>query len=480
MNRLNHPSFDRRYRGLVFSCGVAFLLLFWMCFSVNYYLAARIYDGAVYRFLIPVLFGCYLAAHGLRDGAEVRILLAYWLWAVLTRILNGDHTLTESLPRILDLTLVLLCFLPGLVLNGKNRERFFDLFALLVTVYFFILGILSVYAAVSGRVLQNPLDEGGTIGYYRVMDSIDRLFVLGLHPNSAAGKFLISFCLLVYLFLKKRNPVFRAWTVVAAAVDYVVIALTLSRNGQSFQSLCLALAVGILLLTRMRGKRLWQRGAALLLALLVITPLAYQGYEPVRHAVWLARESSSSGRTDPFYQQPMSYNPDKRENDNEYQADGRGYFESGRTEIYRSALISLKEEPRRLLFGSSYEHYMDISHRSIEETALNFHNMLLEVVNLFGLPGLALVIWFYLLLGRRMLRLLFGPGSEFTPAQKMLVLPVIGMSGHFMLEAGAFTDMNFRVGVLFFVSGMVTGLVRGAEVRSPRNIAGEPAGFGSP
>ena len=491
MNHLKNPSFYHRQKALLFSCGVAFLLLYWMCFSVNYYLSARIYDGAVYRFLIPILFGGYLAVRGIRDGTEMRILLVYWLWAVLTRILNGDHTLTESLPRILDLTLMLLCFLPGLVLRGKQRERFLDAFAILVTVYFFVLGLLSVYAAVSGKVLHNPLEvEGGTIACYST-PSGRRLFVLGLHPNSVAGKFLISYCLLVYLFLKNRNLFFRSWGVLAAVLDYTVIALTLSRNGQTFLSLCMALTISIAILPLLREKKQLKRGAAFFAVLILLTPLFYQGFEPARRCIWSMRErffpsenaevaaaENTSGEADDYNavflaahasfavqisetaqgtNQIVAYAA--RESENNYQADDRGYLESGRTEIYRSAIISLKEEPWRLLIGSSHEHYMDISHATIRERAVNFHNMILEIVNLYGLPGLALVIWFYIILSQKMLWMVFEQNQEFTPSQKMLVLPVVGLTGHYMLEAGAFTDINFRVGSLFLAMGMLTGIV---------------------
>ena len=56
--------------------------------------------------------------------------------------------------------------------------------------------------------------------------------------------------------------------------------------------------------------------------------------------------------------------------------------------------------------------------------------------------------------------LVFEQKELFTLPEKMIVLPVVAMSGHFMLEAGAFTDINFRVGFLFFSAGVVTGIVK--------------------
>lgn len=453
-------SYYRQNRALFFAVAVSLLLLYWMLFPVNHYLAASIYDGAPYRFLIPALFGCYLAARGMRDGQECSILMVYLLWAAFTRILNGDPTLTSSLPRLLDLTLMFLCFAAGIVLPSSQREKVYNGVAWLIVLFYFLLGCLCIYAGTTRGVLMNPLDDYG-IGYTNPVQ--DRIYVLGLHPNSASGKFLISFCLLIYLFTKNDNPLLRVFLVLAGLVDYTTVALTLSRNGQTFMCLCFSLAVSIFAYVRVRRGSRTKKIALFILILLILTPILYQGFEPVRHGIWTAHEKFYS-RENVGHElvQNSAYTAEVAvlKADVAYQADDRAYFDSGRKEIYRSAIESLMVEPQRLLIGSSYEHYLDISHANIREQAHNFHNMILEVLNLFGLPGLILAGWFYVLLIREAFVLVFEQRGLFPLPEKMMVLPIIGLSGHFMLEAGAFTDINFRVGFLFFSAGMLTGMER--------------------
>jgi O-antigen ligase len=114
-------------------------------------------------------------------------------------------------------------------------------------------------------------------------------------------------------------------------------------------------------------------------------------------------------------------------------------------------------EPARLLIGSSYEHKMDISHELIREWAHHFHNMFLEIVNLFGIPGLLMVFWFYWLLLKAVWRTVILDGVPDRPKQ-LLFVPLLVISGYYMLEAGLFTAMDLRCAEFFFVCGMITAI----------------------
>ena len=495
MNRMTIQNAWVKNRKLLFCATACLFLLYFACAPLNYYLTKSIYEGAFFRMGIPLLTGAYLAVRGFRDGKEVGILVLYWCWITVSRILNGDPTLTSSLTRILELLLMVLLFVPGVMLPRKERALLYDVNAIVITVLHFILGCLAVYVAVSGKVFLNPIDDRLICFLHDQFNPEDRLYMLDLHPNAVAGRYLISFCLLCVLFLRHRNILFRIWAVAAAVLDVVVVALTISRNGQTFLALSLALATGILLVRRLRDKKLPVRIAALLVALVIVTPLFYQVYEPIRYGLWAL---SPAGRAGEQSQQVESAEPaeiieaseiaEPAESGDqtaatgaqseqvepteitevmealysdpatgEYEKDSRDYLRSGRTEIYRSALVSIKKEPQRLLIGSSYDTYMDISHDTIWEPAHNFHNLILEVLNLFGLPGLALVVYFYICLAKRGLRLIFDSENRFSPAQQLTVLPTLALTGYYMLEAGIFTDMDFRVAFFFFACGMMAG-----------------------
>ena len=159
--------------------------------------------------------------------------------------------------------------------------------------------------------------------------------------------------------------------------------------------------------------------------------------------------------------------PELSEEEPSYSADNRGYLESGRKEIYWSALKSLQMEPKRLLIGSGYYHVMDISHTLIREQAKHFHNTFLQVVNEFGLIGLALVIWFFLWTMKCAFRLIFEPEGDPSVGNQMLVLLPLALMGFFMLEVGIFkiVDMaNFNFTFYYFACGMLAGAARGRSL----------------
>ena len=443
-------------RKLLFCVAVSLFIFYFLLSPVNYYLAKSLYEGAFFRMGIPVLLGIYLAARGLRDGKEVRILLLYWCWIAISRMLNGDPTLTSSLTRILELLLMVLLFAPGVILPYKQREILFDVTAVTISVCHFIICCIAVYVAISGKRFISPIDDR-MIGYLH--DIEDRLYILDNHPNTVAGQHLISFCLLCTLFFRHKNTAFRIWTVIAAGLNVVIIAMSLSRNGQTFLAVTVALMVGIILVRHLHGKKIFVRYAAFLAALLLITPLFYQIYEPIRYGLWAVSASGTHNarqmKTKPVATLGMlSYNAET----DTYEEDSRDYLASGRKEIYKSALESIRQEPKRLLIGSSYDHYLDISHATIKEQAHNFHNLILEVVNLFGLPGLSLVVWFYICLVKRGWYLIFDPENRFSLAEQTLVLPIVALTGFYMLEAGLFTDMEFRAAFFFFICGIMTGV----------------------
>jgi O-antigen ligase len=144
-----------------------------------------------------------------------------------------------------------------------------------------------------------------------------------------------------------------------------------------------------------------------------------------------------------------------------YQADEREYFESGRKEIFWSALKSLQLEPKRLLIGSGYYHVTDISHQLIKEQVKHFHNTFLQVINEFGIIGLLLVLWFFWRILMAAYRLAVILSGSVPSGDQMLVLVPLMLMFYFMLEVGIFAiiDMaNIRNTVYFYACGMLVGV----------------------
>ena len=432
-------------------------LLFYLFSPINHYLAKTIREGAWYCFSIPLLLGMILAMRCMKEKV-FRVLLAYWGWILFTRMLNGDPTLSGSYSIILDLCLMLLLFAPGLLHKTDQRWKSFLVIAWIIVLFYFVLGCLSVYSASTDRFLLNPIDEYG-IGYVSPYYE-GRIEILSMQPNVAAGEFLIAFCFLIILFFQYRSVPIRILFFMAAIVDATVIALTLSRNGQTFFCAALGFTAAFAVFRRVKSRKKLIRILSFAAILAVVTLLSYQMFEPLRYGVWRLRENTAVQERVIETGNPVQASLAQNNGIEEYQADNRGYFESGRKDIFRSALKSLETEPKRLLIGSSYEHKMDISHEMIREWAHHFHNMFLEIINLFGVPGLLLVLYFYWLMLKKIWRMTCRKEADgiFDFPKQLLFVPVLVISGYYMLEAGLFTAMDYRSAAFFYVCGVLSGI----------------------
>ncbi len=451
---------------LLFSLG-SFAILFYDLdiLTFNHYLANGIYNGILWRMGLPAMFGIYLAFRKLRDGTEMRILIAFWVWIIIVYFVNGDRTLSRYADYYIDMSGMILMFAPGILLRKKIRERFFEGCAWLITLTYFILSLICVYCAVKQTSFLNPIDQYG-IGY-NVYSGMGRITVFSAHPNITAGHFFISLSMSLWLILHRKNVFLRFFLGINAFLSFVTIALTVSRNGQTIAAIAVSLFVGILVLERMKERPMPTRLIALALCFLLITFAAYMMNEPIRYTIWKMHENSA-GYVEPsetaINSMPASAMPLSAtrllSSGEEFRSDDRGYFESGRKEIFWSAIKSLEMEPKRLLIGSSGSDVMRISNQLIKEQAAHFHNVFLQVINEYGLIGLGLVIGFFMLMIHHGVIMILSADDLFLPDEKMIVVPVFCLLLYYQLECGIFTNLDYRVTFFFLSCGVLTGCYR--------------------
>ncbi len=476
MNTLdrNHFRFDRR---LCFSLAAVAIMLFFMFGRLNHYLLQSLYESNYYHLGVPAMVAVYIAVRGFKDGTGMKILILYVFWAVLSRILTGDRFLVVEGDYLIDLSTMILLFAPGILLQGRQRDRLFNVTAVVIVLFYLVMAAVCIYTAATRAFVENPIDYRG-IGYPRPSET--RLYFLSYHWNETACQFVIAFGLCLVLFFRTENSFLRAGLLLTALADFVVVGLTVSRNGQTCVSLLLGMMFGVLTVRRIRRASLWKRTAAFIAVCLLATVLFYQLFEPARYALWrvyqgreetedvvLNAEDTAAFNSEGTRAEVLAAKnaePGEKTEAASYNADNRGYLDSGRTEIYWSALKSLQMEPKRLLIGSGYYHVMDISHTLIREQAKHFHNTFLQVVNEFGLMGLVLVVWFFLLMLKYAFRMTFETDESVPAGDQMLILLPLALMFFFMLEVGIFkiVDMaNFTFTFYYFACGMLAGIVRG-------------------
>ena len=459
---------------LPLAVGAACFLLFYLDGILPRKIFWGIYYSKTFHIVILLFLALYFLVRRFRDGIEIRLLLYYCLWALLSRIILKE-SLAENWRYLAELSLMIVTFIPGVILQERpqQREKLIQAVGAIVLLVLAIPGILAVYSAATHKTLYSPFMKM-SIGY---LEFSWRISVFSVHPNTVAGIYLAAFCLAFILLFRTEKRWIHCLMVLSAILSFIVIALTASRNGQTWASMILGLTLALVLCERFlpdwRGAK---KNTALFLVAVIICMASYQLYEPIRSGTWKIYETTRTNveakyeATEACLQQVDSYelrpvstgiSDQGKEMDSQYHPDTRGYFDSQRKILYWSALKSLQLEPRRILIGSPVKDVMDISYSLIPENHWdsNFHNVFLDVINHFGAPALILVIIFYLLMIRYGMQLYFAEKNSFSIQEKLLVLPVVAFMGFHLLES-TFIGSDFCGLFLFYSCGMLTGTCR--------------------
>lgn len=478
---------SRVNRKSMWAVTVFLLLCFYMVWPVNFYLAESL-KKSYYMVVVPLLVGGVLYFRRLRDGIEFKLLVGYVLWFWLSRVLNGSPALDKDFQLTFDLTLMLPFFALGLALSQKERRRFLDWLSAVVGGFYFLLGLICLTAFLQRRLYINPITEQnigiGTDGVF------NRINVFDIHANVTGCWFLTALFLMIYEFFACRKKLWRIPIVLAALVDYLMIAITYSRGVQVSAALAFGLLVVLLLreLKRPRGV-FW---ILLLLAGFAVcflgtyklfgvsadglnylsNRIAYQESVEEAPSILAVRETAEAGVLSakkpadagllPLSQiedaQPKWETTDPRAWNGSVNA-----FSSGRIYIWKCALKAIADEPDVLLRGRLSESVTAGTQAYLPFDLAHLHNSALQVLMMTGVPGFLLAAGMLLRLLYVGVRLLFSSSSAYTRADRSLALPVIAMLGHFMVEVGLFTICDVRTLFYFLMCGILLGFYRDGE-----------------
>ena len=210
-----------------------------------------------------------------------------------------------------------------------------------------------------------------------------RLYAMG-HPNICATLLMISMALSAGFALKSRRLWVKGLLLVLAALQFAALSLT---NGRTTIILTCLLMGGIAFCA-LRGHD-WKRFAAALLAAVVVMAGLFgvsrtvYGWNQTRLMQQASAESvqeeaptGESGTADVLVAE-------------QYQGTLTGDLKTlnGRTEIWRTALLGLEDNPRVKFIGTEYVDM--ILTRYAPLTVYHTHNSWLEALYRMGLPGLA-------------------------------------------------------------------------------------------
>ena len=481
---------SRVNRKSMWAVTVFLLLCFYMVWPVNFYLAESL-KKSYYMVVVPLLVGGVLYFRRLRDGIEFKLLVGYVLWFWLSRVLNGSPALDKDFQLTFDLTLMLPFFALGLALSQKERRRFLDWLSAVVGGFYFLLGLICLTAFLQRRLYINPITEQnigiGTDGVF------NRINVFDIHANVTGCWFLTALFLMIYEFFACRKKLWRIPIVLAALVDYLMIAITYSRGVQVSAALAFGLLAVLLLkeLKRPRGV-FW---ILLLLAGFAVcflgtyklfgvsadglnylsNRIAYQESTTEEPSTLAGRETAEAGVLSakkpaeasllPLSQTEEEAQPKWEKTDPRAWNGSVNAYSSNRLAIWKSGLQALAAEPDILLRGRLSEAVMDGPNRILPFSIniAHMHNSALQVLLTTGLPGFLMAAGMLLILLVRSMNLVFSSSQKWTSAERSLALPVMAMLLHFMVEASLFTICDFRTLFYFLMCGILLGFYRDRE-----------------
>ena len=456
-------------RRSAFSAAVVLLFLFFLCGQLNFYLAESLKNG-VYLFFPPVLIAGALSFCRPRGRTEYRLLLCYMLWILLTRILNGDPTLSRSYRFVLDLGLMLPFLLLGLTLDRGGRRRLLNGLSVLLGLYFFALGALCILAFLRRTSFYNPI-TGGVLAGVSSTTYFARANILDTNPNATAYWFFMPLSLMLYQFFAVRHRFWRIPIVLSALVDWLVICLTFCRSIRLACALSFALLAAILIGRALAGKGTALRVLAVCAAFVLVLGLSYKACAWAASGVGLlARETESPAETAEAAPAEAAYRPAASAvtlsahplsggekavySDPRDTASGLDSISSERLTVYRAVWQTLREHPRMLLQGCDPDAGMALVNAKLPKPVVHCHNFLLQCLLLAGLPGFLLILAFCVFLLAAAIRLLF---SGVPPTRKLLTLPVLSSLLFGQFEAGFFNYTDARTLFFYLICGLLLG-----------------------
>lgn len=452
LDSLSSP--DRR-RKILLAASVFLLSVYYMFWQVNWYLAANIHAGIFLAFT-PVLTAATLYFFRKDHVPESKLLLAYWIWFVLTRILCGDRVLSLEYVDCLDLSLMLPFLMLGLVLDREQRRRFLRIFGAVVGAFYFFVGLIALYTFERRILLVSPITEGG-MGVMEP-EAFSRILILDTNVNISANWFMIAFLLMLYLFFSCRKKGWRILIAFAALVDYMVVSITYTRSVKVALSFCLAVMTLHFVLGKTKHWKLRLRIPSGLAVFLGSFALFYFSHNVI---VWILGQLSIHF----FSRVPnltMEAFLDPRDN-----AADLNQLSNGRIKIYKSAFYAIGQKPSVLFTGALHHNYMDIANTQFRSPFVHFHNIFLEALMLTGLPGLLLVLCFCLRLGSKGLRIFFAPASGPAMEDRILVLLAASILLYGLFDRCVFSFTDFRSLVCYLMAGFTLGVYRESFSKAP-------------
>lgn len=468
----------------IFAAAAFLVLCFFVSQHVNIYLWGTLHTR-IFPAAFLMLTAAFLFFYARSLTIEAKLLLAFWLWFLISRLLNGVEVLEREFVPVVDCGVFFLMGSVGLVLNAEQRRKALNWFGGFTCGYYTLLGVVSIVCSLLRITIVNPITEKNICEMG--VQGFARLGLLDTNPNVTSTWFFIALSMLLYFFFSCRKKLWRVPIVIAWLINYFAFTLTYCRNMKVGFSVCAAMFVMLIALKRPALKKPWRKAAVIVLSAVIFLPLTYKSFDVPEYILSRASTAICAGWENGQAADDMTETADvqtgmpeapaampdgtiPREDsliegadpENDQFDDPRDFVKSlltlsDRTQIFESAFITLRQEPIRLLRGCSADKIMSIAQPLLPLRNVHFHNFLLQTLVYTGLAGFAIVLIYSLLLLIRMVRFFFSEDERAGFAEKLLILPLSALLLYNMLEPLLFNYTDFSVLFFFFIAGIFLG-----------------------
>ena len=334
-----------------------------------------------------VLLGVVLSA----QRRASLLLLLNLCWLILTRLILGSFS-GES---VIHWAARYVCFFGGLsLLSVKQRDTLCALITLGLAVPLALWASVGVFAALTGRAV------GGVCLAAEQEASLVYLSFFDIHRNKSASYFVCTAGLLLYQAHKRRAPFRRGFAAFFLPLTFCTVALQHSRSNY----LAFSVLLGLTLVCSLQRLRFWPRGragdAAALCALTLFVAVFYTGLDAVGDGF-----ATLSGGMRPEAGAALVLSDHRNT-----LTDSRTL--TGRTEIWRAGLRTIRENPSIALIGLPMGSIMTRVNELTAMPHVQMHNILFQQLMTAGIPGLLLYCLFLLSLFKRIIPLFRRGGEE--------------------------------------------------------------------
>ncbi len=420
-------------------------------------------------------------------SAESKLLVAFSLWMMATRVLLGDTGTFDNVNRMgyLFFSSVVCIVLPSMYGKEKDAHRLLSRLCDLLCGF----AALDALLGVAVIVFRFDVGFGGRMLSEYITYGEQRFHFIGMHPNINGVYFIIGVGAALIRIMESKKTAHKA--VYAAVVLFIMMGLAISdsRTCNILTSVLLGVCIGLVLFdfiknrkTRWSQKRYYKVSRLVLCGMLSVAIAVVSMAAISLTADGLAAAGNAIRSTDHTLSAvgavivpptasietaaaPVVSDTQKHENaeqDTEKREEGtqelviseREYGNlksiltlSYRTALYEIAIENYFDDPIRPIFGELYGEMKELPIIYNIPTGgqimwPHYHSSIFATMYETGLPGLALMLAFIVLIVIRMFRIFFAPADKKTAAERFLIMIPAAIMINALTEPLLFNSYN--------------------------------------